>query len=125
MLSVAIPGAVPEVAPFLAEADIYVLPSRREQSGSLALIEALQAGLPVVASACDGIPEDIEDGAQGFLAPPGDAAALADALARLITSPQLRATFGAAARARYEERFGPEAVSAGLVAAYRALGAPL
>ncbi len=63
-----------------------------------ALIEAQSTGLPAVGSRLSGIPEAISDGHTGFLVPPGDAGALAEALAR-YTDPALRATHGTAARA--------------------------
>ncbi len=63
-------GFVPDAYPYLQHADVFVLPSLQEGSGSLALLEALQAGAPVVASAVDGIPEDVKDGEDGLLVPP-------------------------------------------------------
>ena len=56
---VVIEGWVPDPRPYLREAGIYVLPSLQEGSGSVSLIEALQAGVAVVASNIDGIPEDV------------------------------------------------------------------
>jgi len=102
-------GVVPDVRPYLARADVYTLPSRSEQSGSLALIEALEAGLPVVASACDGIPEDLQGSEAGVLVAPGDPVRLADALERLLADPAERERRSAAARARFVERFSPDA----------------
>ena len=63
------PGFVPETASYLARADVYVLPSLQEGSGSIALIEALQASLPAVASDVDGIPEDAGPGRGALLVP--------------------------------------------------------
>jgi len=102
-------GIVPDVHPYLARADVYTLPSRSEQSGSLALIEALEAGLPVVASACDGIPEDLDGSEAGILVAPGDPVELAGALERLLADPAERERRSAAARARFSERFSPDA----------------
>lgn len=110
----AIPGVVPDVEPYLAEADVYVLPSRSEQSGALSLIEALERGLPAVASDCDGIPEDLEGSQAGILVAPGDERALADALERLIASPEERTRRGRAARELFDRRFSPEAFVADL-----------
>jgi glycosyltransferase involved in cell wall biosynthesis len=106
---VTIHGRVPDVGAFLASADIYVLPSRSEQSGAIALIEALEYGLPAVASNCDGIPEDLAGSEAGVLVPPGDPVALADALERLIVDPAERARRSVAARALFLERFSPRA----------------
>jgi len=73
----------------------------------------------VVASACSGIPEAIESGTHGLLAPPGDQAALATALRQLLTSAELRARLGAAGRDRAADRYSV----AGMVDAYeRAYG---
>jgi glycosyltransferase involved in cell wall biosynthesis len=102
-------GVVPAVRPYLDRADIFALPSRSEQSGSLALIEALEAGLPTVASDCDGIPEDLGGSEAGILVDPADPVALADALERLIHDPSERERRAMAARALFTERFSPAA----------------
>jgi glycosyltransferase involved in cell wall biosynthesis len=105
-----ITGFVPDPGPYLRAADVFVLPSLRESSGSLSLIEALQAELPVVVSDCDGVPEDVEDGRSGLLVAPGDATALGAALARLIGDPDLRATLGRGAGDAFRRRFTAERV---------------
>jgi glycosyltransferase involved in cell wall biosynthesis len=61
--------------------------------------------VPAVATAVGGVPELVEDGVTGLLAPPGDRGALAAALGRLVGDPGLAARMGRAARARAEERF--------------------
>ncbi len=119
---VELPGEVPDSYPYLERADVFVLPSRSEQSGSLALLEALQAGCAIVASRVDGIPEDVTDGASALLVEPGDAEALAGALARLLGDPGLRRRLGAAARRRFEERFSAAAFAAALGKVYADLG---
>lgn len=111
---VSLPGLVPDVLPYLGRADVFVLPSREEQSGSISLLEALQAGRPAVASACDGIPEDVTDGTDALLVPPDDAPALADALERVLGDPALRARLARAARATFENRFGAGRVAGAL-----------
>jgi glycosyltransferase involved in cell wall biosynthesis len=115
-------GVVESVAPYLGCADVFVLPSREEQSGSLALLEALRAGLPVVASGVDGILEDVADGEDGLLVPPGDPAALAAALARVLADAPLRARLGRQARATYEARFAAPVVAAALAELYGSCG---
>ncbi len=98
-------------APFLDDADVFVLPSRAEGL-PLALLEAMAAGLAVVASRCgSGVVEALESGAAGLLVPPDDPAALAAAVDALIADPTRRATFAAAARAR-ASAFDPRAVAA-------------
>jgi glycosyltransferase involved in cell wall biosynthesis len=94
-------GDVPEL---LARADVVVLSSRSEGL-PVSVIEAMAAGLPVVASSVGGLPELVADGETGILVPAGDAVALADALARLLDDPELRRSYGAAARRRALERF--------------------
>lgn len=116
--SVLVAGAISSVAGLLARGDLFVLPSRNEQSGSLALLEALQAGLPAVASACDGIPEDVVHGESAWLVPPGDAGALADALERLIGDASLRERLSRGAREAFAARFSAEAFTADLRSAY-------
>lgn len=102
---VSLPGPIEDAYPTLEGAEVFVLPSLQEGSGSLALLEAAQAGLAIVATAVDGLVEDIEDGVNGLLVPAGDARALASALARLAARPDLRLRLGAAARRTFEERF--------------------
>jgi glycosyltransferase involved in cell wall biosynthesis len=112
-------GFVEDVWPYLRHAGVFVLPSLEEGSGSLSLIEALQAGAAVVASRCDGIPEDVENGESALLVPPGDREALAKALARLLRDPELRATLSRGARRTFERRFRADGFSRALAATYR------
>jgi glycosyltransferase involved in cell wall biosynthesis len=97
-------GAVPDV---LASLDVLVLPSVYEEMGSV-LVEAMAAGLPVVASDVGGIPEVVRDGETGLLVPPGDAVALATALDRLMADPDLRARLATGARANADGYAWPE-----------------
>ncbi|MBF0399318.1 MAG: glycosyltransferase family 4 protein [Magnetococcales bacterium] len=69
------------------------------------LIEPMACGKPVVATDIDQVSELVVDGVNGFLVPPGNAMALADALDRLVTDPSLRRQMGQAARRTVEERF--------------------
>jgi len=89
-------AAVPAV---LASLDVLVLPSAYEEMGSV-LVEAMASGVPVVASDVGGIPEVVRDGETGLLVRPGDVAALAAALDRLVADPEVRARLAAGARAR-------------------------
>jgi colanic acid/amylovoran biosynthesis glycosyltransferase len=91
------------VADELAAADVLVAPSVPTRGGKregipVVLMEAMATGLPVVASRLSGIPELVTDGVDGLLVPPGDAEAIADALERLASEPDLRRTLGVAGR---------------------------
>lgn len=98
-----------DVATLLHAFDLFALPSLNEGQGR-ALVEAMAAGLPIVASAAGGIPEVLAGGAAGLLVPPADAGALARAIETLLADPALRARLGAAAR----ERAGRYTVEASL-----------
>jgi len=101
-----------------AAMDIFVLPSHWEGL-SLALIEAMGAGRPVVATAVGGNPEVVTDGTTGVLVPSGDASALARALGSLIGDPAARAALGQAAAVEARARFSIEQHAAQLAALYR------
>jgi colanic acid/amylovoran biosynthesis glycosyltransferase len=90
-------------------ADCVVLPSLHEGL-SVALVEAMAYGVPVIATRVGGVPELLEDGA-GLLVPPGDADALAEALARVLGSATLRAELAHAGRRRVEAEFEVHAIA--------------
>ena len=91
-------GLVDDVAPYLALYDVLVLPSRQD-GRPLIVMEALASGLPVVASRLGGIPEMIEDGQNGYLCTPADAAEFAARIRALAEDRQLVARLKAGARA--------------------------
>jgi len=97
-------GTRDDVPALLATFDAYVLPSRTEGL-PMALLEAMAAGLPVVATAVGGVPEVIVDGENGLLTGPEDPGALADAVVRLAGDDDLMRRLGAAARAAYEREY--------------------
>jgi len=97
-------GERPDVPDLLNAMDIFVLPSYSEGL-SLALLEAMAAGKPVVATAVGGTPEAVTEGDTGLLIPPRDAGALAGALERLLTDPALARHLGANARAHVREHY--------------------
>jgi glycosyltransferase involved in cell wall biosynthesis len=95
-----LPGRVPDVAAWLRRARIFVHPARWEGFG-LGVLEAMLAGLPVVASNVSSLPELVADGETGVLVPPDDATALARAVAAALERPEL----GAAGLARARREF--------------------
>jgi glycosyltransferase involved in cell wall biosynthesis len=112
---IACPGRV-DAAALLSAVDVLVVPSR-EDPFPLVVLEAMAAGLPVVGSAVDGIPEQLGGGA-GALVAPGSPRALATAIAALLASPDERRRLGAVARERAGREFTLERQADGLAAAY-------
>lgn len=95
-------GLRDDVPDLLACCDLLVLPSLSEGFG-VAVLEAMAAGKPVVASAIGGVDEVVLDGETGILVPPGDPGALAGAIHRVLADPALARRFGQAGRARAQE----------------------
>ncbi|MEJ7812091.1 MAG: glycosyltransferase family 4 protein [Gemmatimonadaceae bacterium] len=98
-------GVRDDVDAVLHSADIFVHPARYDEAFGLVVTEAMAAGCTVIASRVGGIPELIVDGESGVLVPPGDAGALAAALARVAADPALRRSLSANARRRVVTRF--------------------
>ena len=106
---------------FMRTLDVFVLPSFAEGT-SKSVIEAMAHGLPIITTSVGGSP-DLLTPDIGILVPPGDSAALADAMQCLASDPVLRKRMGEAARARYLKLFAPEAVLSMLVTTYSRLAA--
>lgn len=94
---------------------VMVSASRRESFGRT-LVEAMAQGVPVVATRSGGPEEIIEDGKSGFLVDVGDAEAIAERMARLLSDPALAAAFGAAGRLRAHEHFDVQRMAANVQA---------
>ena len=113
-------GWIDDVARELPNWDVYVQPSLAEGLG-ISVLEAMAAGIPVVASDVGGLKEVIDDGVTGFLVPPRDTSRLADRIAQLAIYPSLRARMGDAARAHVIEHFNLERESHAIRTAYEKL----
>lgn len=101
-------GFVDKPQDFLASLHLYIQPSRTE-GFCIGLHEAMQAGLPVIASTVGQIPYTVEAGHSGWLVPPCDVEALADALADALSHPEKLPAMGQAARARVYPRYSAKA----------------
>lgn len=113
-------GRREDVPQLLAACDVFVLPSLYEGS-SLAVLEAMAAGIPIVSSAIGGTDELIEDGRSGLLVAPEDVAGLATALRRVIDGPGLRESLSARARERVEAGLTREQMATRVCGVYREL----
>ena len=101
-------------------ADVFVQPSHVEGMSN-ALLEAMASGLPAVATAVGAAPQMIEDGASGFLVPPGRPDALADALEHLLADSALRRSMGEMAERSSRGRYSISAVVDRIEARYEAI----
>ena len=109
-------GRVPDVAAWLRRASVFVHPARWEGFG-LAVLEAMLAGLPVIAANVSSLPELVLDGETGVLVPPDDADAVARGILRALDEPQL----GAAGLERAKRDFSVERMASRTVALYERL----
>ena len=115
-------GFTPDPEQVLASVDAVAVPSTRPDPLPNSAIEALAAGVPVVAANHGGLPEIVRDRATGLLARPGDPVALAKALRELADDPQRRARMGEAAADDARERFGLERMLDEVEGVYASLG---
>jgi glycosyltransferase involved in cell wall biosynthesis len=110
-------GFVTDIPAFLASIDIFLMPSLYEGLG-VAVLEAMAAARPVVASRVGGLTDSVVDGETGLLVPPGDSHALAEALAGLAERTDLIPSMGSKGRARVLEYFTMERMASGNEAYY-------
>lgn len=113
-------GSVPhdDLPPYHAACDVFLAPSVGGESFGIVLVEAMAAGLPVVASRIPGYDEVVTDGVEGFLVPPRDPAAVAAAAAAVLDDPALARKMGEAGRER-SRRYDWAVVTGEVEAAYR------
>jgi glycosyltransferase involved in cell wall biosynthesis len=97
-------GARSDVPDLLARTDVFVLASKQETL-PISILEAMRAGLPVIASDVGGISEEVIDGETGLLVRPGSVEELSAALMHLLSSKTLRTAMGRAGRRRFEKMF--------------------
>jgi glycosyltransferase involved in cell wall biosynthesis len=113
-----------EMPSYMAAGDVFVAPSRRAPDGwieaqGLSVIEAMAVGVPVVASACGGIVDTIDDGISGLLVPERAPEALADAIERLVVDGDLRDRIVIEGRRVARDRFSLEATAGAFAALFR------
>ena len=113
-------GLRSDVPTLIAGVDVAVMPSLNEALSN-ALLESMASGAPVVATRVGGTPEALVDGENGLLVPPGDSAALATAITRLLDTPEFAVHLGRAARQSIADRFSIERMTATTEDLYRRL----
>lgn len=118
--SVTLLGRRNDVPELLAQAQVFALISRQE-GFPLAILEAMRAGLPVVASDVGGVREAVRHDVTGYLVQRGDERALREALRRLLLTPELRRTLGETGRRDYEAHFSASRMLSGTASVYREL----
>ncbi|HPC54371.1 MAG TPA: glycosyltransferase family 4 protein, partial [Verrucomicrobiota bacterium] len=107
-----------EVQARLLEATALILPSL-EDNCPMAILEAMAAGVPVIAARVGGVPELVEEGKTGFLCNPHEPASMAAAIERVLRDPAWAAAVARQARERARERFHPETIARRHLAIYR------
>jgi glycosyltransferase involved in cell wall biosynthesis len=112
-------GFTRDVDSELAQIDLFVLPSLFGEGMPMVVLEAMSAGLPVVSTRVEGIPEVIRDGVDGLIAEPNDADSLCDAIRRFVGGELDAAAFGRHARQRHADRFSARAMATGVAQVYR------
>jgi len=112
-----------DIPELLASSDIFALATNWE-GFPISILEAMRAGLPIVASNVDGVGEAVSDGVTGYLVPAADANVFRNRLVRLLTDANLRRSMGAAGRLRFEKEFTADVMLRKTAAIYRELVRP-
>ena len=115
-----LPGFTTDTDAFFRQLFCYVVTSS-EEGQPVSLLEAMSYGLPIVATDVGAISKTLESGTEGIIVPPGDVAALADAVKRFVEDPEFASACGAAARRRVEREFSIGAVASRYGASYRGI----
>ncbi len=114
-------GRVDDVRDVWRRADIFVLPARRREGMPRVLLEAAACARPLVVTDVPGCRHFVRDGVEGFVVPPEDAEALANALELLARDPDMRVRMGEAARLRLLQGYTEAQVRTCLLASYTSL----
>ncbi len=112
--SVSFPGFIKSSEELLTSSDIFVISSVEEGSGAVSVLEAMKCGIPIVSTACDGIPEDLTDRETAVLVEENNAQSLAEALQLLIEDKQLRSILSQNALIKFNKHFSFERMKDGL-----------
>jgi glycosyltransferase involved in cell wall biosynthesis len=112
-----------QLTPYFEAADVFVAPSKPAADGAvesqgLVFVEAMAAGAALIGTRCGGIVDMVKDGETGLLVEPDDSQALAQAILKMTTDRELRASLVARAYSLYKEEFSPEIVTKQLVNIY-------
>lgn len=118
-------GRRSDVPELLGAASIFCLPTYYREGLPRSLVEASAQGLPIVTTDTPGCRQVVVQGVTGYLVPPRDTRALAEALAKLVQSRELRERMGTAGRARFEEEFTTGSVLRAFTSCYAKLHVPL
>ena len=110
-------GHFHQVPALLGLTDVFALPSRSEGLSN-ALLEAMLASVPAVATAVGGNPEVVVDGVTGFLVPPEDPLSLANAILTMLADPDMRRRMGAASQSRVQQKFSQTGMVSQVRSAY-------
>jgi glycosyltransferase involved in cell wall biosynthesis len=112
-------GFTQDVPAELAKMDLFVLPSLFGEGLPMVILEAMAAGVPIVATRVEGVPEAIRDGIEGLVANPNDPADLARAIARFVRGQADWSHFRIAAHQRQADRFSDHSMAAGVADVYQ------
>jgi glycosyltransferase involved in cell wall biosynthesis len=107
-----------DTKPYYSIATLLAVPSHTEGSPNVVL-EGMAAGLPIAATAVGGVPEILEDGLTGLIVPPRNPNAMADAILRILTDPEMRLRLGTAAQLQAESNFTPHEYKRSLIGFYQ------
>jgi glycosyltransferase involved in cell wall biosynthesis len=109
-----------DIPKYYAAADVYISPSFYESFG-MSIIEAMAAGIPVVAASVGAVPELISNNETGLLVQPNSAPEIADAVCRLFANSELKRTISSSARELVRQQFSWDQICSTLLAMYQDL----